>query len=161
MKKQTLTKNPRLLFIAAMVAVLTISMAPAQAARAQVTSTSDLAVSLVSLPKHVKACDVFEAVYTVTNLGPDPASNISLLIHIPDAFQDIGTLGLPDTLDAGETATFTVVIWVGGFVPGELRSAWVGVTVYSASVDPNLDNDELRAPIRIISKHVDSCPFHP
>jgi hypothetical protein len=166
MQKQTLPQSLHLLFIAAMIAMLIMSMAPAQAAHAQETSTSDLAVTLVSLPKHVKACDVFEAVYAVTNLGPDSAYNIEALIHIPDAYQDIATVGLPASLDVGKTATFTVVIWVGGFVPGELRSAWAGVTVYSniypdVSMDPNLENNEVRTPMKIIGKHVDSCPFRP
>lgn len=106
MKQQSLVKSLHYLFIAALIALLTQTVAPSQTARAQEpSSTSDLAVKLVSIPKHAKACDVFQAIYTVTNLGPDPAYNMSVGVHIPDAYHEIAILRVPYLLAVGETAT--------------------------------------------------------
>ena len=151
------------LCMAGLIAILIVSMMPAQSARAQTPTTSDLAVSLVSLPKHVKACQTFEAIYTVTNLGPDPASNLYLLVSIPDAYQDLEVVGLPESLAVGETATVSVLVKVILFEPGETRNAWVGVTLVSdsylePSIDPDPENSTIRTPMRIISKHISRCP---
>lgn len=145
-----------------LITVLAMSMVPMQTAQAQAPTTTDLAVSLVSLPKHVKACQTFEATYTVTNLGPDLASNLYLLVSIPDAYQDLEVIGLPESLAAGEAATVTVVIKVILFEPGETRHAWVGMTPVAdsylePSIDPDPKNSTIRAPMRIIGKHNSWC----
>ena len=156
-------KSVRTLFIVILIATLVISMAPAQAAHAQTTTTSDLAVSLISIPKHAKACQTLEATYTVTNLGPDPAAHLYLQVSIPDAYEEMDIVGLPESLAVGETATVSAVIKVLLFEPGEIRSAWVGVTLLSSSalepsIDPDVDNSTTRTPMRIIGKHVSRCP---
>lgn len=160
MKQKSLVKSLHYLFIAALIALLTQAVAPAQTARAQEpSSTSDLAVRLVSIPKHAKACDVFQATYTVTNLGPDPAYNMSVGVHIPDAYNEIAILRVPYLLAVGETATFSVIIWVGGFEPGESRRAWVGVgaSLLPDSIDPNPDNNRVESDMKIISEPVVNC----
>ena len=159
MKNQCLIKH---FFIAALIAVLAISMVPSQSAHAQTTSTSDLAVSLVSLPKHVKACKTFEMTFTVTNLGPDPATNLDILVMLPDPFTLVGLLQAPATLAVGEAATVTAVIKVVAFVPGEPRNESIGANVTSnpypdISIDPNLDNNTFTTQIRLISKPTMSC----
>lgn len=160
MKQPRFVKILHLVFIAALIALLTPGMSAADPARAQeMTTTSDLAVNLVSIPNHAKACEVFQAIYTVTNLGPDPAYYPSVGVHIPDAYHDISILRAPWYLEVGETATFSVVIWVGSFEPGENRRAWVGVGVSlpADSLDPNPDNNRVDSDMKIISKHVVNC----
>jgi len=158
-----LNKGLHLLFIAALVTVLTISIAPVQAAHADaVTTTSDLVVRLVSIPKHAKACEVFEVTFTVTNLGPDPASPLNVGVGITDQFDQVGILHAPDSLGVGETATVTAVIKVTAFVPGESRNGWVSVGAGSdpypnISVDPNPDNNNAGKIVKLISKQVLSC----
>lgn len=160
MKQQSFVKSLRLFIIAALIALLTPGMSPAHPASAQeITTTSDLAVNLVSMPNHAKACEVFQAIFTVTNLGPDPASYIFAGVHLPDAYNEIAILGSPYSLAVGETATFSAIIWVGGFEPGENRRAWVGVgaSLPANSIDPNLDNNRFEKEMKIISKPVVSC----
>ena len=157
MKKQNVRRGLHSLWIALSAAVLMVSLLPAQTAAAQTATTSDLAVSLVALPKHVKACQTFEAVFNVTNLGPDPASHLFMGPGIPDAFDVIDMLGAPESLAVGQTETVTVIIKVTVFVPGENRRAWVrfGLTSESAlepSIDPNPDNNRISSPLRIIGR---------
>jgi hypothetical protein len=157
-KKQTLAKGLHLLFSAVLIAVLPLSIAPAQTARAQATtSTSDLLVTVISAPKHVRDCEVFEVTFTVTNLGPDPASSVFVNVSIPDQFDYTDIQGAPAHLAVGETATFTVVIKVTAFFQGWFRKVWAGVTMTSEpypdiSVDPNLENNRAEAPIKIIGQ---------
>ena len=149
----------RPLFMGILIAVFMISLLPIQAAVAQEATTSDLVLSLVSIPKHVKACQTFEAVYTVTNLGPDTAYNLSAGAGIPDVFDIVDIVGLPESLAVGESATFTVMVKVTLFVPGEMRLAWVNATANSTGVDPNPDNNTIRTEMKIIGKHVE-CPLN-
>ena len=142
---------------------LTITMAPVQRVHAQETFTSDLAVTIVSIPKHVKACQTFEATFTVTNLGPDPATHLNMIVMLPDPFSLVGLLRAPDSLAVGETATFYAAIKVVAFVPGEPRVTWIGIDAVSdrypdISVDPNLENNGLFSEIKMISKPVLVCP---
>lgn len=159
-----LQRGLHLLFVAALVASLSISLAPAKTVVAQgTTTTSDLAVSIVSIPKHVKACQTFEATFTVTNLGPDPATHLNMIVMLPDPFSLVGLLRAPDSLAVGETATFYAAIKVVAFVPGEPRVTWIGIDAVSdrypdISVDPNLENNGLFSEIKMISKPVLVCP---
>lgn len=163
MKNKIMTSKLYLPLVVALIVVLMASMAPIQTVGAEgITTTSDLATILVSVPKHAKACQVFEATYTVTNFGPDPASHLYVAVSIPDQYDVVGMMGAPDSLAVGETRTFTVVIKVTSFVPGEMRMAWVGVSVISEpypdiSVDPNQDNNDTYKEMRLISKRALSC----
>ncbi len=164
MKKQSLVKGLRLPFISALITMLVISIAPAQIARADViTSTSDLAIQLVSAPQHAKACQIVTATFTITNLGPDEATGVYVQTSIPDQFGDVALLGVPDSLAVGQTATITAILKVVAFVPGESRSAWIGAHVWSdpypnISIDPNPANNEVSTPVKMISKPVLTCP---
>ena len=161
MNTQNVARGLRLLFSAAMIVMLTMSIVPARTARAQNdTPTSDLVVALVSIPKHVKACDIFEVVYTVTNLGPEPADHLIHGAGIPDAFDIVGVMGAQDSLAVGETDTFSVVIQVTGFFRGENRNAWVrGGVITETSIDPNPENNRLESPIKIIGKPMKTLCF--
>jgi len=163
MKPETFAKSLHILVIVALIAVLIVSLAPAQTARAEgVTSTSDLVVQLISMPKHAKACQDFEITFSVTNLGPDPASHINVGVGITDQFDTVGMLGAPDYLGVGETVTVKAVIKVTAFVPGESRTGWVAPGAVSdpypdTSIDPNLDNNSSGRTIKLISKQLMSC----
>lgn len=143
-----------MLFSAALIAVLAMSIAPAQTARAQVTtSVSDLTVSVISIPKHGKACETFEVTYAVTNLGPNPAANVNLGINVPDQLEFLDTQGAPSSLAVGETVIMTAIIEV--LYVDRDRKGWVDATVFSSvspdsSTDPNLENNRLSSPFRLI-----------
>jgi len=163
MKNQSFVKSLHMFIIAILVAAFTISAVPAQTARAETTSTSDLAIQLVSAPRHAKACQIVTTTFIITNLGPDEATSLSVQMLIPDQFGDIALLGVPDSLAVGQSATITAVLKVVAFVPGESRSVWIGAYVASdpfpnISIDPNSANNEFSAPVRMISKPVDICP---
>ena len=151
MKKQTVAKGLHLVLSAALIALLAMSIAPAQTARAQVTtSVSDLTVSVISIPKHGKACETFEVTYAVTNLGPDPAANVDIGINVPDQLEFIETQGAPSSLAVGETAIITAVIEV--LYVDRDRKGWVDATVFSSviSIDPNRENNRLSSPFKLI-----------
>lgn len=164
MKKRSVVKSLHLLFIAVLVAVLTLGAAPAQTVRADgITTTSDLKVRVVSIPKTVKACQRFKATFSVKNLGPDPAKNLYMLIMLPDPFEVVALRGAPKSLRVGQTVTFSATIKVVAFVPGESRSAWVGLNAMSdpypdISIDPNGDNNSAVKNLRIVSNPVEICP---
>jgi hypothetical protein len=149
------------LAIVAPVALVGASGLPAVA---QVVSTSDLSISIVSAPpRHAKACETFDATYAITNLGPDDATGTYVQINIPDQFEVVDLLGVPASLAVGESATVDVVVKVVAFVPGESRTAWVSARVASdpypdVSIDPDPSNDSVTSPVKLISKQVVSCP---
>ena len=154
MKKQTVTKGLQLVLSAALIALLTLSIVPAQTARAQVTtSVSDLTVSVISIPKHGKACETFEVTYAVTNLGPDPAANVNIGINVPDQMEFLDTQGAPSSLGVGETAIITAIVEV--LYVDRDRKGWVDATVFSSvspniSIDPNRENNRLSSPFKLI-----------
>jgi len=154
MKKQAVAQGLYLLFSATLIAVLAMSIAPTPTAHAQVTtSVSDLTISVISIPKHGKACETFEVKYAVTNLGSDPAANVNIGINVPDQLEFLETQGAPSSLAVGETAIITAVIEV--LYVDRDRKGWVDATVYSSvspniSTDPNLENNRLSSPFKLI-----------
>jgi hypothetical protein len=163
MKHQYTVQFLHLLLIAALVTVFTMSVAPVQSVHAQETYTSDLGVTIVAIPKHVKACQTFEATFTVTNYGPDPVPQLNLTVMLPDPFEFVGFLGAPESLAVGETVTFSAAIKVVAFVPGEPRTTWIGIDASSerypdSSIDPNQANNGIFQQIKMIGKTVMTCP---
>jgi hypothetical protein len=164
MEKQNITKSLRLLFTGMLIAVLVVGMAPAQTARARATSsTSDLAVKILSMPTSAKACHSFRVKFSVTNRGPDPASHLYMIVMVPDPFSVIRLVGAPQSLGVGKTVTFSAIIKVVAFVPGESRKAWVGIDAMSdpypdVSTDPNSNNNPVFRNMRLVSKPVMICP---
>ena len=159
-----LQKGLHLLFIAALIASLSLSLAPAKTVGAQGTiTTSDLAVSIVYIPKHAKACQTFTVTFRVTNLGPDPASQVYAGTGFTDQFDSVDIHRVPLYLAVGETVTITESVKVTAFVPGESREGWVSAGATSdawpdTSIDPNLDNNYPGQNVRLISKPVMTCP---
>jgi hypothetical protein len=162
MLHHSITKNFRLFFIATLVMALAISLAPVQAVYAD-TSTSDLAIKLVSAPRHAKACQVFEAKFKITNLGPDQANGLFVNISVPDQLGWLDLSGVPETLPAGESVIITAVIQVVSFGPNDTRSAWVGAGVSAepypdTSLDPNWENNNVSRSLKLVGKPNRICP---
>jgi hypothetical protein len=160
MLQHSIQNRPRLLFIA--VLALVFSLLPVRAVSAA-TSTSDLAIKLVSAPKQAKACQVFEAKFKITNLGPDEASGLFVNTSVPDQLGTLELVGVPETLAAGESVTVTAVIQVVAFGPGASRSAWVGAGVSAepypdTSMDPNWDNNNVSRSLKLVGKPQAICP---
>jgi hypothetical protein len=164
MNKQTKIRNWHLLFIVSLVIMLIASMVPIQAVQADgITTISDLKVRVVSRPNSVKACQTFKATFSVKNLGPDPASNLYVMIRLPDPFEVVSMQGAPTALKVGQTVTFSALIKVVAFVPGEPRLTWIGIDAMSdpypdISLDPNLDNNPVFRNIRLGGDPVEGCP---
>ena len=149
--------------IAIFITLLALLLTIIQPAAAQEVSTSDLVIQLVSAPKHAKACETFDVIYTITNLGPDKAVKVNLGIGIPDPFETMQVQGVPVSLAAGESVTVTATLKVTAFVPGESRNWWITGSAWSdvypdISIDPNPDNNQTTGTIKLISKREITCP---
>jgi len=155
------TQRFRFFFVASLILAFAISLAPAQTAQAD-TSTSDLAIQLISAPRQAKACQVFEAKFRITNQGPDEASGILVNTSIPDQLGTLALAGVPETLAAGESAVATATIKVVAFIPGETRDAWVGAGVSSdpypdTSIDPDWGNNNVSRALKLVGKPGSIC----
>lgn len=160
MKNERAIRSLHMFILGSLIAVLAISMVPVQAAQAQDTTTSDLVVRLVSVPRHAKACEVFAVTFTVTNLGPDPVDFLNVSLVISDHFDIVSILPAPESLGIGETATITAEIKVTAFVPGETRTGRLLASATSESVtsiDPNPEDNFASGTIRLIARPVPSC----
>ena len=163
MYHRSMNKNYRLFLVAVLVTALAISLAPVRMAYAD-TSTSDLAISLISAPKHVKACEIFEVTYRITNLGPDDATGIFVLDFTPDQLGTFDILGVPDSLAVGESATVIAIVKVVSFGPDDPRKVRIGAGVFAepfpdTSIDPNLENNTVNQPLKLIGRPIPApCP---
>lgn len=151
------------LFMAGLIATLTSSTLSVQSVQARATSISDLVVRVISLPTSVKACQTFKATFSVTNRGPDPASQLYMIVMLPDPLGLVRLRGAPQSLAVGKTVTFSADIKVVAFVPGESRKAWVGINAMSdpypdTSFDPNQENNSKYKKIRLASQPKSGCP---
>lgn len=150
------------LLIAILAIAFAIGLTPVPAAYAD-TSTSDLAIEILSAPRHVKACEVFEVTFRITNLGPDPATSLFVFASTPDQLGAFELSGVPETLAAGESVIITAVVKVVAFGPGDPRNVWIGGGVSSepypnTSLDPNRENNRVSQPLRLIGKASGTCP---
>jgi hypothetical protein len=162
MLHRSIQKSFHLFFISILVMALAISLAPVRAVYAA-TTTSDLAIKLVSAPKTAKSCQVFQAKFRITNRGPDEASGLFVNISTPDQLGTLEVLGVPETLAAGESVTVTAVIKVVAFGPSDSRNAWVGAGVSAdpnpdTSFDPNWDNNNVSRSLKLVGKPKGVCP---
>ena len=156
------TKSSYLSLFASILLAFVISFAPVQSVSAE-TSTSDLAIQLISAPKSAKSCQVFQATFSITNLGPDAASGLFVSTSIPDQLGTLELLGVPATLAAGESVTITAVVKVVAFGPNDSRSAWVGAGVSAdpypdTSFDPNWENNNVVRSLKLVGKPEGVCP---
>ena len=155
-------KSLYLFFISTLILALAVSLAPVRTVYAA-TSTSDLRISLVSAPKTAKSCQVFQAKFRITNLGPDAASALFVNISIPDQLGWLDLSGVPETLASGESVTVTATIKVVAFGPNDSHSAWVGAGVSAdpfpdTSMDPNWDNNNVSRALKLVGKPKGVCP---
>ena len=157
-----ISKRSYLFFMASIVLALVISLAPVQEVSAD-TSTSDLAIELISAPKTAKSCQVFEAQFRITNLGPDAASGLFVFTSTPDQLGTLDLIGVPETLAVGESVTVTAVVKVVAFGPDDSRRAWVGAGVSAdpypdTSFDPDRENNNVVRALKLIGKPKGVCP---
>ena len=156
------TERLRLFLLAGCILVLSISLVPSHVAYAD-TSTSDLAIRMVSAPKHAKACQVFTVTFEIANYGPDVATNLVIDDTAPDQLGVLDIQGVPATLAPGETATVIATVKVVAFVPDESRQGWIGASIYSdpypdTSLDPNPDNNLAVQSLKFIGRRQAGCP---
>jgi hypothetical protein len=114
-------------------------------------------------PRQVMACETFKVTYDIYNSGRLNASNVNVLINVPDPFEVMYVKGVPVNLGPGKYAMVTAVIKVVAFVPGESRQAWVRAIVTSdlhngADLHPIQGKNEIVTTVWLKSKPVDSCP---
>ena len=131
----------------------------------------DLAVSVAG-PTRVMSTRDYAFTVTVTNLGPDTASNTVVGAGMGDWFNavsfvcndttgDRGVGGcLMDPLASGHSMTATMTVNVCCLVRGETRHAWVGASVgplngdYEAWNEIDAENDWSQYDVFIIGKRV-------
>ena len=150
------------LLIAILAIAFAISLAPVPAAYAD-TFTSDMAIEIISAPRHAKACEVFEVTFRVTNLGPDAATGLFVFADTPDQLGTLDLSGLPESLSAGESVIITALIKVVAFGPNDPRNVWIGGGVSSdpypdTNMDPNPENNRVSQPLKLIGKARGVCP---
>ncbi len=129
----------------------------------------DLSVRFDGGAKHAKACELFEENVTVTNNGPDTASNVVLQVGVTDQFDVMSIQGVdgrfsdPLQLAAGESVSMQVIIKTTAFVPGESRDGRFWAHAASEvwpqiELDPNEANDYYFGSVRLIAKGAERCP---
>jgi hypothetical protein len=127
------------------------------------TSVHDLAIELVFAPERAKACDTFTVSYTITNYGPDPATDVYVGFNVPDPLEVKNIMGSPVNLATGQRATVTAIIKVVAFVPTESRRWWITASVSpgeypDSGIDPLTANNTVTSSIRLIGRRMVTCP---
>jgi Domain of unknown function DUF11 len=133
------------LFLAA---ALATSIPPATA-----QSGADLAVTVTADRRSANAGRTVTYTITVANLGDTAATGVELFVGCDDNLQCGPVDAIPATLEAGASATATMVAIANPCGLSLTRSATVRVAVSSASVDPNLSNSSAQVTIRLQKCH--------
>lgn len=124
---------------------------------------ADLSLAF-SGPNRVKSDTVVEYTITVTNNGPETATDLFITGGGGDQFdtlsthcQDNGDFGqstcVPSDLAPGATMVATMTVNVCCLVRGENRTASIGASV-SATNDPNPDNNSFQEDVFIIGRRI-------
>ena len=130
---------------------------------------SDLKVTRISGPKKAHACQTFKETYRITNLGPDPATRVTVGIGGGDQFEGVSLNGVPGNLTApfnlavGQTMTIVAYFKVVAFGFGESRDGFIGATIGSdiypdVAIDPNPNNNVAGTSIWLVGPPSDGCP---
>lgn len=138
------------------------------AAPAAAQGSADLQITKVADRAKVRVGETVTYSITVTNLGPDVATDVVWGDAVPDELNlvsftcnppgaplggDAGPFCLVDTLATGASATETLVAEVAPIGIGEDRIIEnTSFILSSSTIDPNSDSDQDSVSIRIIGK---------
>jgi hypothetical protein len=155
------SRNRPLLALLVVVTVLTgwPAIAPQPTAAA---GTADLSVAMASEKKNLKFGDTMTFTITVTNLGPDPATGVTIGIGVSDSYGDLGA-----TCPDGSTSTFcdlgrlesgaNVTVLFRALAccsccPNRLGVAVASVSHDAETIDPVSANDSVRTETKFVGK---------
>jgi hypothetical protein len=116
-------------------------------------SGSDLAVTVTADRRSANAGRTVTYTITVANLGDTAATGVELFVGCDDNLQCGAVGAIPATLEAGASATATMVAIANPCGLSLTRLATVRVAVSSASVDPDLSNSSDQVTIRLQKCH--------
>jgi hypothetical protein len=130
---------------------------------------SNLKIERVYGPKKAHACEVFKESYRIKNMGPDPATHVTVTIGGTDHFDLVSVDGVsgsstgPFDLAVGETRKVIAYFKVTAYVPGESETGWISATIGSdpwpdLAFDPVMKNNEAGTELRMVGEPVMSCP---
>jgi hypothetical protein len=134
----------------------TFALAAALAASvpsAAAQSGPDLAVTVTADRRSANAGRAVTYTITVANLGDTAATGVELFVGCFDNLQCGAVGAIPATLEAGASATATMVAIANPCGLSLTRSATVRVEVSSASVDPDLSNNSDQVTIQLQKCH--------
>ncbi len=134
--------------------VLALVIVPARPSQAQ--AGADLSGTLTWQGRGAPRARVGQAVsyaFTVTNLGPEDATNVSVTTDGSDHFDGVLQEFSFGTIAAGGSVTGSLTTYVCCFPKGESRLAFVDLWVRSDTPDPNGQNNWSTVDTRIIGRH--------
>jgi hypothetical protein len=129
---------------------------------------SNLKIERVSGVKKAHACEIFKEVYRIKNLGPDPATMVTVRIGGMDQFDFVSVDGVsgsttePFDLAVGESRKVIAYFQVTAYVPGESDTGWISAEIMSdpwpdLAYDPKMSNNQVGTEIRMLGEPVMSC----
>jgi hypothetical protein len=140
--------------VRAMLATLAVAAALAASVPSAVAQSGpDLAITVTADRRSANAGRAVTYTITVANVGDTAATGVELFVGCSDNLQ-CGPVGaIPATLEAGASATATMVAIANPCGLSLTRSATVQVEVRSASVDPDLSNNSDLVTIQLQKCH--------
>jgi hypothetical protein len=131
---------------------------------------SNLKIKRIYGPTEARACQTFKETYWITNMGPDPATDVRVTIGGMDHFDFVSVDGAPGSssdpfhLAVGESRKVITYYKVTAYVPGESKIGWISATIGSdpwpdLAYDPNLANNDVPTPIVLLGEPVLRCPM--
>lgn len=130
---------------------------------------SNLKIKRIYGPTQARACQTFKETYWITNMGPDPATDVRVSIGGMDHFDFVsvdgvsGSISDPFDLAVGESRKVITYFKVVAYVPGEIEVGWISASIGSdpwpdIAYDPNVANNNAATPIQMVGEPVMTCP---